>query len=1104
MLFRKLLIANRGEIAVRIARAAGEIGLATVAVHSLDDTLSLHVRAADEACEIPGRGARAYLDIEAVIAAATATGCDALHPGYGFLSENALLARRCAEQGIIFVGPSPEALDLFGDKVEARSLARRCGVPVIEGTTGPTTLDEAKAFFASPRTDGAVMIKAVAGGGGRGIRVVEEASKLEEAYARCRSEAKAAFGSDQVYVERLIRKARHIEVQIIGDRFGAISHLWERECTIQRRNQKLIEVAPSPSLSDTLRSRIIDAAKKLAAAARYHNLGTFEFLVDDDATGGDPAFAFIEANPRLQVEHTVTEEVLGVDLVKAQLAVAAGATLVSLGLTQTAVPAPRGYAMQLRINMEVMDEKGVTKPTGGTLAAFDPPSGPGVRVDSFGYAGYKTSAAFDSLLAKVIVHSSSASWPEVVQKAARVLREFRIDGVATNIRFLQAVLAHPDFVADHISTGFIDTHVAALAGATKQTVRPLFFESAVGEIPAPSKAGEPVTGPPGSIPVLAPLQGTLVAIEVVEGDVVRPGQQVAVLESMKMEHLVSAPDGGRVTKVAAISGATLMHGEPILFFEPADVGGDEAEREAAVDLDHIRPDLAELIARHAITLDENRPAAVARRRKTNQRTARENVGQLVDDGSFVEYGSLTIAAQRRRRKVDDLIRSTPADGLITGVATVNADKFGAKDARCMVISYDYTVLAGTQGHMNHKKIDRMLGLAEQWRMPLVFYAEGGGGRPGDTDRLGMTGLDGPSFVQFARLSGLVPVVGVVSGYCFAGNAAMLGCCDVIIATKNASIGMGGPAMIEGGGLGVYHPAEVGPVSFQAPNGVIDILVEDEAEATGAAQKYLAYFQGSLASWTARDQRRLRRAIPENRLRVYDIRNVIDLLADEGSVLEIRRDFGVGIITAFIRIEGKPFGLIANNPKHLGGAIDSAAGDKAARFMQLCDAFDLPIVSLCDTPGFMVGPEAEKTAIVRHVARMFVTGASLTVPLFGIVLRKGYGLGAQSMIGGGFHASFFTVAWPTGEFGGMGLEGYVRLGFRKEMEAIADPVERDKYYKAKVAELYANGKATSIASVMEIDEVIDPAETRRWIMAGLQSVPKPEPRSHRKRPCIDAW
>lgn len=1099
MPFKKLLIANRGEIAIRIARAAADSGLGTVAIYPADDAASLHVRTADESHEIPGRGARAYLDIEAVVAAAKATRCDALHPGYGFLSENTVLARRCAEEGITFVGPSPEALELFGDKAKARALAKDCGVPVIEGTEGPTTLDEARAFFAA---SGAIMIKAIAGGGGRGMRMVDDASKLEDAYARCQSEATAAFGCGDVYVERLIRKARHIEVQIIGDRHGAISHLWERECTIQRRNQKLIEVAPSPSLKEALRSRIIEAAKQLASAARYDNLGTFEFLVDDDARGNDEPFAFIEANPRLQVEHTVTEEVLGVDLVKSQLAVAGGASLGSLGLAQPYVQRPRGYAIQLRVNMETMNETGATQPTGGTLAMFDLPSGPGVRVDTFGYSGYKTSAAFDSLLAKVIVHSPSADWADAVRKASRTLREFRVGGVATNIPFLAAVLAHPDFIANRISTGFIDAHAGSLVAAAKEADEPVLFEMN-GDLEA-TKSSADMAGPEGSVAVPAPLQGTIVAIDVHEGELVRPGQQIAVLESMKMEHLVNAPHGGKVTKIASDAGTTLMQGEAILFLEPLELDEHDIAEEAEVDLDHIRHDLAELNARHAITRDENRPGAVERRRKTNQRTARENIAQLVDPGSFVEYGSLAIAAQRRRRKVDDLIQNTPADGLISGIATVNAEKFGAEGARCMVISYDYTVLAGTQGHMNHKKIDRMLGLAEQWRLPLIFYAEGGGGRPGDTDRLGMTGLDGPSFVQFAKLSGLVPVVGVVSGYCFAGNAAMLGCCDVIIATKNASIGMGGPAMIEGGGLGVYHPADVGPVSFQAPNGVVDILVEDEEEATSTAQKYLSYFQGAVTGWKARDQRLLRRAIPENRLRVYDIRSVIDLLADEGSVLEIRRDFGVGMITAFIRIEGRPFGVIANNPKHLGGAIDAPAGDKAARFMQLCDAFDIPIVSLCDTPGFMVGPEAEKTAIVRHVARMFVTGASLTVPLFGIVLRKGYGLGAQSMIGGGFHASFFTVAWPTGEFGGMGLEGYVRLGFRKEMEAIADPIERENYYKAKVAELYANGKAVSIASVLEIDEVIDPAETRHWIMAGLRSVPKPAPRQHRKRPCIDAW
>src|SRR5262245_57367118 len=526
MPFNKLLIANRGEIAIRIARAADEAGLASVAIHPADDAASLHVRTADEAHEIPGRGARAYLDIEAVIAAAKATGCDALHPGYGFLSENVALARRCAEEGITFVGPSPAALELFGDKARAKALAKSCGVPVIDGTEGPTTLEEARAFLAA---HGAIMIKAIAGGGGRGMRIVDDPLRLEEAYARCQSEAMAAFGSGDVYVERLIRKARHIEVQIVGDRHGAISHLWERECTIQRRNQKLIEVAPSPSLNDALRARIIESAKQLAAVAQYDNLGTFEFLVDDAASGSDDRFAFIEANPRLQVEHTVTEEVLGIDLVRAQLAVADGATLGSLGLAQPYVPKPRGYAMQLRVNMETMDETGTTQPTGGVLSMFDLPCGPGVRVDTFGYSGYKTSAAFDSLLAKVIVHSTAAVWSDVVQNETREIRALRVDGDHTTILVLAVILSHADFAANRISTGFIDTHIADLVGAA-ENVETLLVEEAHSATD-PVEAAPSVAAPAGSVAVPAPLQGTVVSVDVTEGDLVRPGQQIAVLES---------------------------------------------------------------------------------------------------------------------------------------------------------------------------------------------------------------------------------------------------------------------------------------------------------------------------------------------------------------------------------------------------------------------------------------------------------------------------------------------------------------------------------------------------------------------------------------------
>ena len=447
---------------------------------------------------------------------------------------------------------------------------------------------------------------------------------------------------------------------------------------------------------------------------------------------------------------------------------------------------------------------------------------------------------------------------------------------------------------------------------------------------------------------------------------------------------------------------------------------------------------------------------------------------------------------------------SPADGLVAGVGSVNGALFGDEKSRCMVIAYDYTVFAGTQGMMNHKKKDRMLRLAEEWRIPVVLFAEGGGGRPGDTDSMGVAGLDIPTFATFARLSGLVPLVGIVSGRCFAGNAALLGCCDVIIATRNANIGMGGPAMIEGGGLGVFTPEEVGPIDVQAPNGVVDLVVEDEAEAVLKAKQYLAYFQGPLAEWRAADQRLLRRLIPENRLRAYDVRAVIEALCDEDSVLELRRDFGIGIVTALVRIEGRPFGLLANNPHHLGGAIDAPAADKAARFLQLCDAYGLPIVSLCDTPGFMVGPEVEKLAQVRHVSRMFVTSASLSVPWFTVVLRKGYGLGAQGMTGGSFHAPFFIVSWPTGEFGGMGLEGAVRLAYRRELEAVDDPALRDALYQKLVAQLYQAGKANNMAAFLEIDDVIDPADTRRWILRGLRSVPEPARPTGKRRPFIDTW
>ena len=657
----------------------------------------------------------------------------------------------------------------------------------------------------------------------------------------------------------------------------------------------------------------------------------------------------------------------------------------------------------------------------------------------------------------------------------------------------------------------------------------------------------------------SPVVGSVVQVPVRTGDTVAAGDALVVTESMKMEYVVTAEAAGEVRDVLVEVGAQVAAGDALVWVAvvrldgpsgdddraggsatgadtppattlpttppattppttpaatpadpttgtgaPAHAGNPASPALTPVDPAGLRPELAEVLDRQARTLDAARPETVRRRLEGGRRTARMNVDDLCDPDSFTEYGSLVVAAQRARRGLDDLIANTPADGLIVGIGRVNGDRFPDERSRCAVVSYDYTVLAGTQGQQNHRKKDRLFELVEGQRLPVVLFAEGGGGRPGDTDAPVVTGLDTTAFAQFARLSGLVPTVGIGSGRCFAGNAALLGCCDVVIATPESSIGMGGPAMIEGGGLGTFAPEEIGPIGVQTANGVVDVVAADDADAVRLAKRYLSFFQGREEAWACADQARLRDVVPENRLRVYDMHDLVELVADTDSVLELRAGFGVGMVTALVRIEGRPLGVVANNPVHLGGAIDRDGADKAARFLQLCDAHDLPVLFLCDTPGFMVGPEAEETAQVRHFSRLFVIGASLTVPFCTVVVRKGYGLGAQAMAGGSFRSPLFTVAWPTGELGGMGLEGAVRLGFRRELEAVTDEAERETLFRAMVDRAYEHGKALNVASHFEIDDVIDPASTRRRVVEALRSSPPTSPRPGKKRPCIDTW
>ncbi|MCY4657429.1 MAG: carbamoyl-phosphate synthase large subunit, partial [Gammaproteobacteria bacterium] len=1095
----KLLVANRGEIAIRIMRAAAELGVPTVAVATSDDVTSLHTGKADEFVALDGNGASAYLDIHQLVMIAKECGCDAIHPGYGFLSENGDFAAACVDAGLTFVGPNVETLRLFGNKARAREAATAASVPIIPGIDHAVSLSEAELFFNELGDGRAMMIKAVGGGGGRGSRLVHSADEVENNFERCQAEAKAAFGNPDVYVEEFFDHARHIEVQILGDATGAVIHLHERECSVQRRFQKLIEVAPAPALSEEIRTAIIEASLRFAKRVNYCNAGTFEYLVD--LSGQEERFAFIETNARLQVEHTVSEEITGVDLVKAQLRIAGGETLEDLGLAEPIEP--RGYAIQARVCMESMQANGEVLPTQGVLSAYEPPSGPGIRTDSFGYSGYETSLNYDSLLAKVIGYSSSADIDSAISRTSRALSEFRVDGVETNIGLLQTILHHPNFSTGAIHTRFMDEHVAELvsseaprrlvspyqstesssstdgyAGARVEDARdPLALfdhDSRVkSELP---EAEESEQNKP--IEVRAKLPGLVTQVSVNAGDRVVTRQPLLTIRSLEIDHLIRAERGGQIESVFVSDGTSVQANDLLFRIVSSSIEGIWEESRPATVLDHRRSDLALVDERRTYIQDDFRAEKIARRHLKEQRSPKENIDHLMD-GTFREYGPLVTAASWQDQEW--LRETTQADGLVMGIGNINGDLFDDDQSRSVVVHYDYMVVAGTQGGRGHYKQDRIYELAGRYRLPLVLFAEGGGGRPGISggtraerrdialeaglrkpgdepprsrstlvDVAGRGGggvpVDSYTFTKLCDLSGLVPLVGVNSGRCFAGNTVMLASCDVIIAAENSTIGLGGPAMIEGGGLGIYTPEEVGPMSFQVPNGVVDILVKDDEAAIECTKKYLSYFQGAIPHWHEPDQRLLRHVVPENRNESYDMRELIAILADEDSILEIREAFGLSIITAFIRIEGRPLGLIANNPMHLSGAIDSDSADKGARFLQLCDAFDIPVLSLIDCPGTMSGPAYEQNALVRHFGRLLVTGANMTTASFSVVIRKAYGMGARAMCGGSTLEPFFSVAWPTAEFAETTLSAHIELMYGEELNQVQDVAERSAIQK----------------------------------------------------------
>lgn len=1064
----KILIANRGEIAARIIRTAQAHGMHTIAIRSVDeealgDAAGLHVQLADEVLTLPGRGATAYLDAEAVIEAARSAGAQLVHPGYGFLAESAHMAQRCQEAGLTWVGPSAEVLVLFGDKRATRDHADSLGIPVPASTGLLSTVDDAVTAAADLLTahPGGIAVKAVAGGGGRGIRMVHDAERLSDALAACAAEARAGFGDDRIFAEALVTGARHIEVQILGTPDG-VHVLGDRDCSIQRRRQKLVEIAPAPDLSDAMRARLHADAARLTASVGYTSLATVEFLVADDH------YVLLEVNPRIQVEHTVTEQVTGLDLVACQLQVATGHVPEGLDGESEDAPAPRGYAVQLRVAAESMQASGEPMPSTGTVEAVTWPTGPGVRVDTWVQPGTTVTGAFDSLLGKIIVQGPHLD--AALGAAQRALSETRISGVETNVALLHAIgkILEP---GSETTTSF-DARAADILQCAEEIEKTATASESKGS-GAAAEHGSSVAEPQlrsGEELLRASLSGTVVSL----GD--KPSEY-AVLEAMKMHHPVSGPAAQTVRHLVSV-GDFVAADAPLAVLS----GIAEQDEDAAQEVEP-HPGVAEVQERHAAVLDEAREKHLTKIRDRGRRTARENIADLVDPESFVEYGPLAIAAQTQRRSVEDLIEKTSGDGLIGGVATVEGQEV-------VVISYDYSVLAGTQGSRNHAKTDRLIQVAQQRKVPLVLFAEGGGGRPGDTDRAPSVGLGVPTFADLAALRGHVPLIAVVSGRTFAGNAALAGVCDLIIATPDVNLGMGGPAMIEGGGLGRHRPEDIGPAELHLANGVIDILAQDEAEAVGHVKETLSILSGTHRS-THQDTigtlhsdedlaEAARTVVPADRLRAFSIVDAITAVVDPESFTEVRPEFGTGAITGFGRLDGQPVAIIANNNHHLGGAIDVDAARTMTQHLILAEDHGLPVVSFVDTPGFMVGVEAEREPGVRAFGDFFVAGASLTVPVGAVVIRKAYGLGAMAMLAGSATATQFTIAWPSGELGPMGLEGAVRLGYAKELAAIEDPDARAAKEAELIDELYDQGRAMSAAMIFEIDDVIDPALTRQWI------------------------
>ncbi|HWA63633.1 MAG TPA: carboxyl transferase domain-containing protein [Caulobacteraceae bacterium] len=1101
-MFQRVLIANRGEIAIRIARAAQGLGIGTVSVHAAADALALHTRVTDETRLLPGADPlRPYLDADALIEAARATGCDCVHPGYGFLAENAAFVRRCLAEGIAFIGPRPETLELFGDKVKARALAQGAGVPVAPGTAEPVA-DADAAATAAHALGYPVMLKAAAGGGGRGMRRVESAADLAAAFERCRGEAQAAFGDGSMFVEKIVERPRHIEVQILADGAGKVIHLYERDCSVQLRNQKVVEIAPAPHLDPAVRQRILADAVALARAAGYLNAGTLEFLVSPE----HGTHVFIEGNPRIQVEHTVTEAVTGVDLVEAQFRIAAGESLADLGLAdQAAVPEPRGFAVQAR----------VVATGAGTITGYREPSGPGVRVDSAAYLGYAPPPAYDPLFAKVIAHSGG-DFGHAADRTLRALEAFHVAGLPTNLGSLRAILAHPAVRAGDARTSLLtETPDLASAGPGAPTgVLALLDAQAqalVGGARPTADVGlapESLPVPDGHAGVESPMGGAVVEVCVTPGLAVAAGDTLMVVSAMKMETAVTAPCAGVVTALAAAeAGAPVAAGQIVAVIAPDEAAAAGPRVYGENSWAPMLEDMKALQAiAHARFGPDTQDPGVIRQRNRGKLTCRERIDRLLDPGSFREIGSLAGFA------------SYDADGAIADFTPANhVGGWGRIEGRTAIVcADDFTSRGGhADGAIGAKSgwLDR---LSLDFKCPSVRLLDGssGGGSvaamvpkqqaEGESKAQESSGAikagrprvagGGGSFLpghlgssMFAEQLATVPVVNLLLGSVVGIGAAkaVLGHFSVMV-RDIAQLFVAGPPVVSHAMGYDISKEDLGDWRVHCRNGSVDNLAETEEEAMEQARRFLSYLPASVyeappvtASSDPADRREeeLFTLVPRKRTTTFDMRRAIRLMADRDSFFEIGPLWGTDQITGFVRFRGYPMGVIASDSRHVnGGALTADGCDKLRRHIDLCDLFHIPILNLIDNPGFAVGLEHERAGTIRKGGEWMIAFAQASVPIFTVIMRRSFGVAGNNFATPKSAVSA-RVVWPAADVGGIPPEGGIEAAYKRQLAEAADPAALRAEINARIES--ARGPIGPL-NRFQMEEMIDPRDTRAWI------------------------